>query len=98
MFFPRPDGAQRLAIWRQVISELAGPDRLQALEGEIQKAASTVDVTGAQIKNATLAAMFLARQARRPVGVEELRRGLDRELSNQGRGISLETAGKGGRP
>ena len=98
MFFPRPDTAQRLAIWRQVIAELAGADRLEALDEEIQKAAAAVEVTGAQIKNATLAAMFLARQARRPLGVEELRRGLDRELSNQGRGISLETAAKGVRP
>jgi hypothetical protein len=54
-------------------------------------------VTGAQIKNATLAAMFLARQANRSLGMEDIRRGLERELSNQGRSVILEPAGKGGR-
>jgi hypothetical protein len=98
MFFPRPDATQRLAIWRQVIAEMAGADRVQVLDDEIQKTAMAIDVTGAQIKNATLAAAFLARRAQRPLGIEELRRGLDRELSNQGRGISLEAAGKGARP
>ena len=97
MFFPRPDVAQRLAIWRQVVRELAGEDREQALAKELEQAAEKVEATGAQIKNATLAAMFLARRAARPVGIEDIRRGLERELSNQGSSVSLEPEGKGGR-
>lgn len=97
MFFPRPDVAQRLAIWRQVVRELAGEEREKALAKELEQAAEKVEATGAQIKNATLAAMFLSRRAARPVGIEDIRRGLERELSNQGSSVSLELDGKGGR-
>jgi hypothetical protein len=97
MFFPRPDVAQRLAIWRQVVRELAGEDREEALAKDLEHAAKKVEATGAQIKNATLAAMFLARQAARPLCIEDLRRGLERELSNQGSSVSLELEAKGGK-
>jgi ATPase family associated with various cellular activities (AAA) len=89
MFFPRPDAGQRLAIWRQLVRELAGEERESALAAELEQAAARVEATGAQIKNAVLAAMFMARQADRPLGVEELRRGLERELSNQGGNASF---------
>jgi ATPase family associated with various cellular activities (AAA)/Winged helix domain, variant len=89
MFFPRPDTAQRLAIWRQVVRELAGEERELALAAGLEQAAVRVEVTGAQIKNAVLAAMFMARQAGHPLGVEELRHGLERELSNQGGNASF---------
>ncbi|HEX7177273.1 MAG TPA: ATP-binding protein [Pyrinomonadaceae bacterium] len=97
LFFPKPDAAQRLAIWRQVVRELAGEQCEQALAKELAHAAERVEATGAQIKNATLAAMFLARQAGRPLGSEELRRGLERELSNQGGTASFESDDRGGR-
>jgi hypothetical protein len=97
MFFPRPDAIQRLAIWQQVVRELAGADREQALAQELKQVAEKIDATGAQIKNATLAAMFLARQANRLLSIEDLRRGLERELSHQGRSVALEPEGKGGR-
>jgi hypothetical protein len=84
MFFPRPDAGQRLAIWRQIVRELAGEERELALAAELEQVAMRVETTGAQIKNAMLAAMFMARQAGHPLGVEELRHGLERELSNQG--------------
>src|SRR5205085_10374202 len=95
MFFPRPDAAQRLAIWRQVVHELAGEDREQALAQELERAAEKVQATGAQIKNATLAAMFIARQAGRPLEAEDLRRGLERELSNQGYSPAPDAGGRG---
>jgi hypothetical protein len=97
MFFPRPDAGQRAAIWRQVVRELAGEDREQELGNELVQLAEKVDATGAQIKNATLAALFLAREARRPVGIGDIRRGLERELSNQGCSVSLERRTKGER-
>jgi SpoVK/Ycf46/Vps4 family AAA+-type ATPase len=89
LFFPRPDAGQRLAIWRQVVRELAGEERELALAAGLEQAAVRVEVTGAQIKNAVLAAMFKARQAGHPLGVEELRHGLERELSNQGGNASF---------
>jgi hypothetical protein len=97
MYFPRPDASQRLAIWRQVVRELAGAECEQALAKELGQVAEKIDATGAQIKNAALAAMFLSRQAGRAPGIEELRRGLERELSNQGSSVSLEPENKGGR-
>jgi hypothetical protein len=89
MFFPRPDAGQRLAIWRQIVRELAGEERELALAAGLEQAAVRVEASGAQIKNAVLAAMFRARQAGRPLGVEELRHGLERELSNQGGNASF---------
>jgi hypothetical protein len=89
LFFPRPDAGQRLAIWRQIVRELAGEERELALADGLEQAAVRVEATGAQIKNAVLAAMFLARQTGHPLGVEELRHGLERELSNQGGNASF---------
>jgi hypothetical protein len=89
MFFPRPDAGQRLAIWRQIVRELAGEERELALAAGLEQAAVRVEASGAQIKNAVLAAMFRARQAGHPLGVEELRHGLERELSNQGGNASF---------
>jgi hypothetical protein len=89
MFFPRPDAGQRLAIWRQIVRELAGEERELALAAELEQVAMRVEATGAQIKNAVLAAMFMTRQAGHPLGVEELRHGLQRELSNQGGNASF---------
>jgi hypothetical protein len=97
MFFPRPDAAQRLSIWRQLVRELAGEECAEALAGEIGQAAEKVEATGAQIKNATLAALFMARRAGRTLSAEDLRRGLERELSNQGGSMSLEPESGGGR-
>jgi hypothetical protein len=85
--FQRPDATQRRIIWRRVLGELLGPDPLRPLEPAIAIIADTVDVSGAQIKNAVLAALFLARRARRPVGVEHLLNGIDRELGKEGRAI-----------
>ncbi|MFY0533284.1 ATP-binding protein [Nannocystis pusilla] len=54
--FPRPDAAARRQIWQQVLSELGAevsPAALDTLGG--------VDLSGAQIKNAVLAATFVAR-------------------------------------
>ena len=95
MFFPRPDAAQRLVIWRQVVRELAGEERELALLGELEQAAEKLEATGAQIKNSVLAAMFLARRAGRPVEIGDIRRGLERELLNQGYTAALDGGGKG---
>ena len=96
LFFPRPDAAQRLSIWRQLVRELAGAERAAALDADLEQAAARVEATGAQIKNATLAALFMARRAGRELAAEDLRRGLERELANHGGGVSLEAEGGAG--
>jgi len=45
------------------------------------------DVTGAQIKFAVLAALFAARAENKPLSVQHLLTGLDRELAKEGRAI-----------
>ena len=86
--FPRPDPAQRRAIWRRVLGELTNADLLRGLEPSLALLAETVDVSGAQIKNALLAALFIAKRARRPLDIDHIVRGLDRELGKEGRALS----------
>jgi hypothetical protein len=86
--FRRPDVDQRRTIWRRILRELVGADVLRELEPAIALIAEAVEMSGAQIKNAVLAAVFVARRRRRPLGVEDLMRGIDRELGKEGRGLS----------
>jgi hypothetical protein len=86
--FRRPDAGQRRTIWRRILGEILGPDLLRGLEPTIAELAEVVELSGAQIKNAVLASVFVARRRRRAVGIEEIMRGIDRELSKEGRGLS----------
>lgn len=86
--FPRPDPTQRQAIWRKVTGELCGPDALRGLEPTLALLAQSVDVSGAQIKNTLLAALFIAKRTRRPLDIDAIMRGLDRELGKEGRALS----------
>lgn len=86
--FRRPDVAQRRTIWRRILGEMLGPELLRGLESTIVVLAEVVELSGAQIKNAVLAAVFAARRLRRSVGIEEIMRGIGRELSKEGRGLS----------
>ncbi|KIG17894.1 ATPase, AAA family protein [Enhygromyxa salina] len=86
--FRRPDAAQRRAIWRKVLGELLGADLLRPLEPAIAVLADAVEISGAQIKNAVLAALFIARRARKSLAAEHLVAGIDRELGKEGRSLS----------
>ncbi len=92
MYFARPDARQRGAIWRQLVAVFAGAERADALGEELSTLAELVVVTGAEIKNASLAAAFLARQAGTQVGLAHLLDGLARELGNQGRDLPITRA------
>lgn len=86
--FRRPDANQRRTIWRRILRELIGAEILRELEPAIAVLAEAVELSGAQIKNAVLAAVFVARRRRRALDIEALMRGVDRELSKEGRGLS----------
>jgi hypothetical protein len=86
--FPRPDVAQREQIWTRIVGELAGPEVVAALNGRLTALAASVEATGAQIKFATLASMFIARREGETLGVRHLVRGLERELIKDGRALS----------
>ena len=49
--------------------------------------AATLELSGAQIKNAVLTACFVARRRREGLGLAALIRGLERELAKEGRSI-----------
>jgi hypothetical protein len=87
MDFPRPQPAERLLIWRRLVGELVGPACAEQLADLLRTLADALDLSGAQIKLALLAAIFLARQAGRPLAVDHLLRGIERELGKEGRGI-----------
>jgi ATPase family associated with various cellular activities (AAA) len=83
--FPRPDAAERGRIWRQVIGELSGDETLKRLETTIEALAANVELSGAQIKNAVLASIFVGRRSREPLAMAHLLRGIERELGKEGR-------------
>lgn len=84
--FPRPDVEHRGRMWRAVIASMTDADTVRDLEGTIDTLA-TVEATGAQIKNAVLAALFMARRHRSPLRMEHLVRGLEREMEKEGRSL-----------
>ncbi len=86
--FPRPGASERLALWRRIVTELAGAEVAVQREAGIQRIADVIDLSGAQIKLSVLVALFLARQDGKPLSLEHLVRGASRELAKEGRGIS----------
>jgi hypothetical protein len=86
--FPRPDAAQRLRLWQQLVAELAGAERAGAIEPALRNLADMLDATGAQIKYAVLAGVFVARRLGVPLASSHLVAGLERELIKEGRELS----------
>jgi SpoVK/Ycf46/Vps4 family AAA+-type ATPase len=88
--FPKPDAAHRLIIWRRMITALAGEETVAASEPGLEKLATHIEATGAQIKNAILGAIFIARRMKMPLSIPHLLRGLERELAKDGRSLSTK--------
>jgi len=82
--FPRPDPEQRKALWLRALAVFTED---ATMPRELEHLAS-LDLTGAQIKNATLGAVFVARSERAPLSAAHLLRGLERELNKDGRYLS----------
>lgn len=89
--FPKPHAEQRYQIWRQIVGELTGDEALQQLDSPLHKLAGSVELTGAQIKNSILSAVFIAQKENKPLVLPHLLRGLERELMKEGRHIGPET-------
>jgi len=85
--FCKPDVAQRLEIWRKLVGGVAGEERRSALDPALRVLAESVDATGAQIKFATLGAVFAAKRDGSPIELRHLLRGLEREIAKEGRGL-----------
>jgi hypothetical protein len=85
--FPKPDVTLQHTLWTKLVTGLAGKQRAKALDSAFALLSTISDVTGAQIKFAILAALFAARAEDKPLNVQHLLTGLDRELAKEGRAI-----------
>lgn len=83
--FPRPTEELRRRIWERVVGELAGAELAGGLEPAFRALAASVKLSGAQIKNAVLAAVFAAQRDGKPLAMPHLLVGVARELSKEGR-------------
>lgn len=90
--FSRPDAAQRLQLWMQLISEIVGAPEAGLMREGLRQLAQMLDLTGAQIKYAVLSAVFVARREGRPLQLSHLLKGVERELAKEGKGLSPETS------
>ncbi|HMH23456.1 MAG TPA: ATP-binding protein [Puia sp.] len=88
--FPKPDAPHRLRLWTTILSELAGEDTVQRLEKDLEKLAQLIEITGAQIKQAILSALFMARREKSEIGLGHLLSGLERELMKEGKGLGRQ--------
>ncbi|NCA84377.1 MAG: ATP-binding protein [Clostridia bacterium] len=88
--FPKPDAAQRLIIWRKIIGEMAGDKTLSGLDEELARLSVLTEITGAQIKQSVLSALFMARKGKIPINISHILAGLERELAKEGRGLGKE--------
>lgn len=88
--FPKPDAAHRLLIWKKIIAELSGSNTLAGLEPVLVKLSTLMEITGAQIKQAYLSAVFMARREKNPVHINHILAGLQRELEKEGRGLGKQ--------
>ncbi|WP_449245357.1 AAA family ATPase [Desulfobacca acetoxidans] len=86
--FAKPDANQRLQLWIRLISALAGEKAAACLAPLIERLASEIELTGAQIKYAVLTAVFAARRDGVALRTDHLLRGLDREMAKEGRALS----------
>lgn len=89
-YLPRPERAERLAIWQQVVSGLASPQQAADLGRDLERLSSDLPMTGAQIKNAALAAVFFAKRDGTALTAAHLTRAIDQQMINQGGGIGAE--------
>jgi AAA+ superfamily predicted ATPase len=92
-FFP-PDPAERLRLWRTLVTALAGAQRARVLAAGLGRLADGVDVTGAQIKFAVLSGLFAARREGRALALPHLVYGLERELAKEGRPLVERVRGR----
>ena len=86
--FPRPTARERLLIWRRLVTELVSAERASELDVLLTAISESADLSGAQIKLALLAAIFVARQERQTLGRDHLLRGIERELGKESRSLT----------
>jgi len=88
--FGAPDAAARASIWKLLVGELCGDTAGARLGESLEELSVWAEMSGAQIKNALLAALFIARRKGEPLSREHLARGVARELAKEGRSFSRQ--------
>ncbi len=78
--FRDPDESQRLQIWQRSFPPAAPVESL-----DLPWLARSFRITGGNIRNASTTAAFLAADADHPIRMEDVVRGIDRELEKLGR-------------
>ena len=84
-----PTEAERAELWRRYLA----PAAPLADEVDVDWLVRQFDLSGAGIRNAVLAAAFLAAAAGRPVGMSQLTAGVAREMQKLGRMVTREKFG-----
>ena len=88
--FSKPDATQRLLIWKKIIGELTDNITLTKLEKDLEKLSNLQEITGAQIKQVILSALFMARREKSGISISLILAGLERELAKEGRGLGKQ--------
>ncbi len=88
--FPKPEAVQRLIIWKKIIGEMTDNKTLAQLETDLLKLSTVMEITGAQIKQAVLSALFMARRKKIDINISHILAGLERELAKEGRGLGKQ--------
>jgi adenylate kinase family enzyme len=88
--FPKPDKTQRHRLWRTIIQQLADDRAAMALNNDLLILSELLEMTGAQIKQAVLSAIFIARKERAALHTSHLLRAVERELMKEGKSMNRE--------
>ena len=84
--FPLPNAADRLRIWEGMFPA----DAARAPDIELARLAEPLEMSGGEIKNAVLAAAYLAAAEGAPIAMRHLRRAVLREMQKNGRVLGAE--------
>jgi hypothetical protein len=85
--FPRPDAEDRKRLWRKLAQPILGAERPE-LNPTLDAFGKDVELSGAQIKNALVAAYFAAQRRGGDPAAGDLMKGVMRELAKEGRSLS----------
>jgi hypothetical protein len=88
--FQKPDSSQRLQLWRSIIQQLAGDRAVLMLHGDLRVFSELLEMTGAQIKQAVLSAIFMTRKEKAALHTSHLLRAVERELVKEGKSMNKE--------
>lgn len=88
--FPKPDAVQRLQIWQKLVGELSGKKNAAVLEQDMIRLSELLEVTGAQVKQSILSAIFFSRREKKTLSTTHLLKGLEQELAKENRGIGSQ--------